>query len=278
MKKCLPSILLLIGASAVFVSFARDGQAQDISLATPNQSVKSIKQKSVEELIADLRKNPRNLQIVRRLRQMGDTSGLPILKEAFTSASAKSEKQQIASAMVLLGETDVSFLDYLFANANEAAKSDMPYPLAFNAEGRALNDKLGKEFLDWCERHQIPIKIASQNALISLPADIMAIAALADHRCLEVLRRGLESPNFLVAAVSAQGLAALQDEASIQPIIRAAKRAPTDAGETIARALVFFADPQAQTAFDELVKREGVRDGLRKLAKEKGFKALFEEQ
>jgi HEAT repeat protein len=69
-----------------------------------------------------------------------------------------------------------------------------------------------------------------------------------DRRAIPLLRQALSSPDFMIQTFAADGLAKLKNKASIPLIIQACRQAPADAAMVIARSLLDFDDPQAQSA------------------------------
>jgi hypothetical protein len=70
-------------------------------------------------------------------------------------------------------------------------------------------------------------------------------------------------------------LARLQDQRAIQPIIRAGRRAPKAARDLFGTALVFFDDPEAQAAAEELIQDKRLLEAARERAKTRGPRGLF---
>ena len=60
----------------------------------------------------------------------------------------------------------------------------------------------------------------------------------------------------MVQAAGAQGLAKIQDKDSIALIIEACKRAPSASANIIAVPLIYFDDPEAQSAVDHYVPKQ----------------------
>jgi hypothetical protein len=114
------------------------------------------------------------------------------------------------------------------------------------------------------------------------PEDVWFLAQAQDARAANLLRRGLDSPNPLVAYYSAQGLALLQDNAALLSIVQSCERFPAGTAGFVAGALAYYLTPEADLAMERLVKdpnlraeykREAVRERAdkanRKLAREK---------
>ena len=75
--------------------------------------------------------------------------------------------------------------------------------------------------------------------------------------------------------MAAQGLAVLQDKASIPLIIEAARKAPSEMQRFIAHALVAFDDPQARAAAEKLIPDKALLAELKQTVKEKGPRGLW---
>lgn len=231
---------------------------------------------SADELIADLENRPDNLAVINRLAFLEAKEAIPALKDAFKKVDGKREKQVIASALVSLGEPDQTYLDYLIQYAKIAIESDMPYPLMTDSEGKFVRGKFSPKFIKWSEAHGIKPEEASWQALFEFPGDALMLAKTADPRAKNLLIRGLQSKNYSIVSNAAQGLARLQDKGAIKLIIDRCKRSPSEAATAIARSLVFFEDQEAQSAAEQFIQNKRYLDLLRKKAKEKGPKGVFD--
>ncbi len=82
----------------------------------------------------------------------------------------------------------------------------------------------------------------------------------------------------MIAAMSAKGLAKLQDTRAIDQLIATGRHAPAEAGVAIAQSLIYFADPKAQAAAEELMpeKEKNLVGVFRSEMKKNGLRALFE--
>ncbi len=203
-----------------------------------------------------------------------DAGAVPALREALRRVSDRFMKLRVAAALVRLGDPERSYWEFVVREASLAVDSDVPSPLAHDAQGRTIRGKFSKEFLDWCTAKKVDCNAAADEALMWLPSYVLVLGTTADPRGFDILMRGLASKNHLIVANAAMGLARLQDRRAIRPIIEAARRAPSEAQSSIAEALVFFDDPEAQKAADELIPKRAVLESLRKRAL-KGPKAVF---
>ncbi len=267
---------LAIGALFLFPKHsASEEKPQQEKALTPQEKLERFKQKSVDELIAHLQSHPGALHVVHRLTQLGDKKAIPALKGAFERVEDKHKEQTIARALVALAEEDEFYWNFLVQYAKVAIESDMPFPLPFDSKGRGIKGKLSLEFLAWAEENKVDPKVAAETGLYEMSHDVKVLAMAGDPRAFDLLLRGLESKNYLIASYAAQGLAKLQDKRAIRPIIQASKMAPAEAADFIARPLVFFDDPEAQRAAEEFIQNKVILDSLRKRAKEKDAYRFF---
>ena len=197
------------------------------------------------------------------------------MTEAFEKSTDRREKQRIASNLLSFGVRDKVYLDYLLKFAKPAIESKMPYPFPFDSEGRGVKGKLSPELIAWAERNKLDPKTAASIAFIQLPRDVMYLSMAGDSRAFDLLLKGLQSRNYMVAFRASQGLAKLQDRRAIRPIIQASQRAPAEAAHFIAEPLAFFDDAEAQAALEEFIRNKALLDSIRKRAKERGVKGIF---
>jgi HEAT repeat protein len=108
----------------------------------------------------------------------------------------------------------------------------------------------------WADAHSVSVNTAFQYARYDIPGKILRLATTGDPRGVPLLRRALQSRNYLIVAWAAKGLAQIQDKQSIPLIIAAAQRAPTGYNSVIAESLVYFDDAQAKSAVDNYMPKE----------------------
>jgi len=210
----------------------------------------------------------------------GDKRAIPALEKAFQKATDRIDKEGIAGSLVRLGDKNEIYCNFLAQYARAAVENDMPFPYEFDADGEIIGnpkdvpEKYAPDFLAWCKKHGEQTGSTAQQALYGLPVDLLALAATGDSRGSEILFRGLESRNYYVATFAARGLARLQDRRAIKPIIQACERAPGMA-EVIAEALVFFDDPEAQSAAARFIHNRKTLEAVRHKAKTMGPEGVF---
>jgi HEAT repeat protein len=231
--------------------------------------------KSVDDAINEVKQGQVNPAALQRIARAGAVDAIPVLHQQFVRTQEDLLKEAIASALVRLGDKDRSYWDFLETHAREAVLSDAPFPVPFDTQGNTVRKQFSKEFLEWAKTNNIDPQAAATAQMQTVPAQITFLAITGDQRGLELLRRAMASRNYLVQAVAAKGLAKLQDVDSVPLIITACKRAPADATALIARSLVFFNTPQAQSAAETFIKNREVLDELRKISSDKGADALF---
>jgi HEAT repeat protein len=146
--------------------------------------------------------------------------------------------------------------------------SQAPYPLVYDANGKSISGVINPDFLEWCKNNSLSKEKALGDQLNSFPAELLFMASTGDSRGLQILRRGLQSQNHGVRAVSAAGLATLQDRNSIPLIIEAAGKAPQEARWPIAQHLLSFEDHNADKAAEELISDKKLLSDLKQRATE----------
>jgi len=187
---------------------------------------------------------------VHLLADVGAVQAVPELEKQFQMTDDALLKPSVASALVRLGDKRPVYWDYLVEKATEAIDSDAPYPAKCDADGK-LVPGVSPEFANWAKAHTMSVDSAVNDAALLLPSAVLLLGDTLDPRAIPLLRRGLDSPNFMIQADAAMALADLHDKASIAMIIQACRRAPADTAFAIADALLHFDDPEAQRAANE---------------------------
>jgi HEAT repeat protein len=132
---------------------------------------------------------------------------------------------------------------------------DAPSVISYDAEGKRRPDS--PELVAWAKDHHLSPGEAAENAMTRTPAPVAFLAMTGDLRGIPILRQALSSPNFLIQAFAAKGLALVQDKESIPLIIEACRKAPADVSVAIAQALPYFDDdPLAQRAANTFLPKE----------------------
>jgi hypothetical protein len=185
-----------------------------------------------------------------QLAQAHAVQAVPVLKEQFAASKDAESKAHIASALVRLGVRDDLYWNYLVEQATEAVNSDVPLPTMYDSKGKLLRGQISQGFTAWAKAHNVSPASAGETAMFTLPGMVAFLAETGDARGIPLLRQALQSPNFLIVTMAAEGLALIQDKASIPLIVEACNRAHPDEAIPIAESLIYFDDPEAQNSAD----------------------------
>ena len=229
----------------------------------------------VDTLIAQIKKGESTPATFNALARSGSPKAIPILQERFPLTTDVIERTALASALVRLGGKNPAYWKYLFDEAQSAIISDIPFPGAFDENGNSVPRQLAPSFLEWARLNGISPNASAQAQLTLEPAKVTLLAITGDPRGTLILLKGLNSPNYLIKAAAAKGLARLRQRDAIPAIIAAADSVPSSVKPLIARALVFFDDSRAQIAAERLIPDKPVLEELRRLSREKGTDGLF---
>lgn len=219
----------------------------------------AIKTGSVADAISKVKEGKFAAVHIEEIARAGQVQAIPILKEQFARSQDPAVKAKLADALIRLGDKNQSYWDFLVQQANEAIESDMPYPNRFDSQGKMVRREFSPDFIEWCKIHHVTPDSAGEAALYKLPGKLIFLAETADPRGVPFLRQAMLSPNYMIQAFAAKGLAKLQDKESIPLIIGACEKAPVDIAPAIAEALLFFDDPRAQGEADVYLPKEYAR-------------------
>ena len=211
---------------------------------------------NVADSIARLKSGDFSLAAVEQIAEAHAVQAIPALKEQFALSKDTTVKGKIAAALVRLGDKDDTYWNYLIELATVAVKSDAPFPTMFDANGKVVPGQVPPEFAAWTKSHNVSLGSATETVAYILPGNVAILGETADPRAIPLLRQALQSPNFMIAAMAAKGLAQSQDKESIPLIVEACRRAPSDAVMAIADSLIYFDDPKAQNAADTYLPKQ----------------------
>jgi len=214
-----------------------------------------------------------SLGIVNRLRQIGDPLAIPKLEQAYRKSGSADDRLMIASALVSLRADDPTYFNLLKTQAESVFMDAPPFPVLVDEAGE-LAPNLA--YSEWVEQSGVPQADLQRRVMREDPARILALGMAADPRAIPILLKGLESPNPMVAAFAARGLARLQERSAIPHIVRSAESRPRLAGEPIAQWLYFFEDADATAAANRLIADPELRAVYEAYAAEKGYERVFE--
>ena len=195
----------------------------------------------------------------------------------FALTKETQRKQRIASILLSIGVKDRVYFDYLTDEARKALAHDhdMPWPLLYGNdwEPKGANPAMN----EWCEKHNLPFWDMYRVSYYEITGAWYFLAAAGDPRTYDLLVKGLHSPNPMIAAMAAHGLAKLQDPRAIEELIATGRKVPVEARGGIAEALLFFPDPKAQAAANEILpdKEKNLLEVWRRDIKARGLKVLF---
>jgi hypothetical protein len=178
-----------------------------------------------------------------------------MLENKFLHTQDPLDKAHIASALVRLGDKSNTYWDYLVKQATPVVESDEPDFMGFDSRGKSVPGP-SPEFIAWAKAHNISPEGAGEDAVYLAPGKVGLLAMTGDPRGVPILRRALLSPNHMIETIAANGLAEIQDKDSIPLIIEACQKAPAESAAVIAKSLVYFDDPQAQSAADTYISKD----------------------
>jgi PBS lyase HEAT-like repeat len=204
------------------------------------------------------------------IAEAGAVQAIPSLEEQFGRTTDVDTKTKIANGLVRLGDKHNTYWNYLLEQATLAVDSDVPDALLSDPLGKTVDQN--SELQAWAQAHNISANTAAQSAMYDLPGKVLELAQTGDRRGIPLLRRALQSRNYMIAVFAAKGLAQIQDKDSIPLIIAACQRAPTGYASEIANSLIWFDDPRAQTAVDTYMPREHAK--IFRDARAQGMKPL----
>jgi hypothetical protein len=184
--------------------------------------VRGQDQAELDKLLAEL-----NVRVdsgtLHKLQQYGGPRVMVALRAAFETQEEKRSRQDLAIALIRLGEKDDKYYHYLEAFAKEAVDSDAPDVFVYGADGVPLKPvQWSPEIYAWSAQHGITIDAAVGQAYRIFPSDLMLFgeAARDDPRGTALMRRGLQSHNPFVVYVCASFLAAVNDTTSIPAVLQ----------------------------------------------------------
>lgn len=171
-----------------------------------------------------------------------------ILKENFVNTQDERRKAEIASALIGLGDKEDIYWDFLLRMATSLLEGEAAPAVKNDAQGKPIEGPSSEN--EW----------ARQNAIFSkMLTFIEIVAETRDPRGVRVLQRALSSSNYQIQTFAAAGLVRAQDKDSIPLIIDACKNASPNVASSIAHALVYFDDPQAQSAVERYLSKEDAK-------------------
>ena len=184
----------------------------------------------------------------------GAVQAIPALEEQFKRATNVDMKLSIASGLVKLKDPDNMYWNYLLEQVTLAVDSDIPDSAYSESQGKMTIPS--PELQAWADAHNVSVNTAGIYTRYDFPDKVIQLGMTGDPRGIPLLRRALDSRNYLIVTFAAKGLAEIQDKQSIPLIIAAVQRAPTAYNSLIAESLVYFDDTQAQSAVDSYMTKD----------------------
>ncbi len=238
-------------------SFGRHSLLPLIALALPTYicGQDSASQRPASELADAIDRVQRNdlgtgpvdaLSFVGVIADARAVQALPVLEQYYARTSDREIKPGVASALVRMGDKKDEYWVYLVTLARPAVESDAP-----DAFGMLIGESsdISPQFKAWAGAHSLSVEAAFKLVMQDLPARLAPLAKTGDPRGVPLLRKGLSSPNIMIATLAADGLAQAHDNDSIPRIIDACKRAPANTAHFFAESLLFFDDRRAENTF-----------------------------
>lgn len=245
------NVILLI-LSVVLAALAYGQQDQ------PNGPAYAADKNNVPDAIAKVKSGNFLLVHIDMIARAGAVEAIPALKAQFARSQDPLVKAKIAGALVRLGCRKDVYWDFLTKQATTAVESDAPDFMNFDPQAKTGAGP-SPEFVAWANAHGQDPQSAGHDAMYWMPGRLTLLASAGDRRAIPLLRRGLSSPNHMIEAAAAEGLAELQDKESIPLIIEACKKAPQAMAGLIAESLIYFDDAEAQSAVETYVPKERAR-------------------
>ncbi len=211
------------------------------------------------DALADLQRGGYGQTTPAQLEQAKAGQIIPVLKDLFRSTRGAGNEWQadvpgrIASELVLLGDHDAIYWDYLVSQARPALESDQPDYSADTAKSVASAEYLALEKL-----HPPGPEGAPQLDWYA----VQNLGSSGDARAIPLLRLGLKSPNSTIRDASATGLGRLHDKDSIPLIVARARELSPGRAASLAATLREFNDPAATAAAAPFLPKEPTKAEL----------------
>ena len=235
--------------------FALAAVLSPASLSAQNAPAAPSQSDQLASSIARARPGNFDISDVEIIAEAGAVQAIPALEEQFGRTTDVDTKTEIANGLVRLGDKHNTYWNYLLEQATLAVDSDFSDAFFSDPVGKT-QDQMSSELQAWAQAHNVSANTAAQSAIYDLPGKVLELADTGDPRGIPLLRRALQSRNYMIAVWAAKGLVQIQDKDSIPLIIAACQRAPTGYASEIAKSLIWFDDPRAQTAVDTYMPKE----------------------
>ena len=159
---------------------------------------------------------------------------IPSLEEQFETYNRCRHKDQDRQWFGQAGETSTTFIGTTCWSRQRSRWTARCPTHCSPTRLAKTRDQISSELQAWAQAHHISASDAAEAAVYGLPGKVFNLAQTGDPRGIPLLRRALQSRNFLIAGWAATGLVLLQDKDSIPLIIAACQRAPSNFASGIA--------------------------------------------
>jgi len=177
------------------------------------------------------------------------SAAIPVLTAFFARAKDIDAKQQAASNLVILGDKEPLYWNFLMEQARAAVESNPPFPSMFAKQPSQGQAGMSPEMAAWVKARGLAPEAAMEVAL-TLNWRLIRMARTGDPRGAPVLERALDSRSIFFKATAVMGFAAARQVSAIPLILNECKRSPTqDDARLIAAGLPFFHDPEADRGY-----------------------------
>lgn len=236
--------------------FALAAVLSPASLSAQNAPAAPSEAEQLSTSIARLKSGEVSPVDVEIIAEAGAVQAIPALEERFVRETDATTKAKIAAGLVRLGDKDNTYWNYLEQQAALAVDSDIPDAVFSESQGKWLAHAITPELETWAKAHNLDANTAGIDSIYGFPVKVLLLAETGDPRGIPLLRRALQSRDFAIVMAASKGLANIQDKDSIPLIIAACQRAPEGSRSEIAKPLIWFDDPRAQTAVDTYMPKD----------------------
>jgi hypothetical protein len=246
--------------------------SQLVMLAEAQEAQSTVRAETNEEKVQELLNN-KKYSFEDLLH--GNPGAVADARNIFVLSNDPRLKQRMASILLSVGVRDQVYRDYLEHAAREALADETPWPIMYD---KGEENGWNPVFLEWCQKHGSMPWATLKILRYEIPGPWYYLASSGDPSFYDLLTQGLHAHNLMIAAWAAEGLAKLQDPRAIEPLIAAGRSTPGEGRAGIREALLYFSDPKAQAAAEQLYnpKEKKLLELERQKAKEKGVKGLFQ--
>jgi hypothetical protein len=226
--------------------------------------------RSVSELLAKRSTGPLDPSVFYELESKPTEPRIfAALADAFEKRDSKEHKQLIALTMLRLGDRSERYLAFLSGYAKQAIEDRTPLYYGYGPSGDVMRGEMSFVFEKWCRENHRDTKEVMALQFVTYPEHVSFLARAQDSRAVPLLRQGLDSPNPLVVYYSAEGLALLQDNATVSIVVQGCERFPAGTARFMASALAQYFTPEADLALERIVKDPNLRASYKRNALQK---------